>query len=52
MGIPIQILQLSRAKSESFKGIKKVLLSADYVPGALIGELTERFGCRVSPIMA
>lgn len=47
VGIPIQILRLSRAKSESFQGIKKVLLSADYVPGALIAELTERFGCRV-----
>ena len=47
-GIPIQILQLSRIKTEIFqKYIRKVLLSADYVPKVLIRELTERCGCRV-----
>lgn len=48
IGIPIQILQLSRIKTEIFqKHIRKVLLSADYVPKVLIRELTERCGCRV-----
>ncbi|BAL01558.1 hypothetical protein OBV_43590 [Oscillibacter valericigenes Sjm18-20] len=47
-GIPIQILQLSRIKAEIYqKCIRKVLLSADYVPTVLIRDLTERCGCRV-----
>jgi phenylacetate-coenzyme A ligase PaaK-like adenylate-forming protein len=46
-GIPLQILQLSRQKTEIFqKYIRTVLLSSDYVPKALIRELTERCGCR------
>lgn len=47
VGIPIQILQLGRTEANAFKGIKKVLLSTDYVPEVLIAELTDRYGCRV-----
>ena len=47
VGIPIQILNLSRQESEAFKRIKKVLLSTDYVPKVLIDELTEQYGCKV-----
>lgn len=47
VGIPVQVLYLSRAESEAFKKIKKVLLSTDYVPEVLIHELTARYGCRV-----
>lgn len=47
VGIPIQVLRLSRTKSEVFKRIKKVLLSTDYVPEVLIGELTNQYGCKV-----
>lgn len=48
VGMPIQILQLSRIKTVIFKKyIRKVLLSADYVPEVLIRELTEQCGCRV-----
>lgn len=48
VGIPMQILYLSRAKSKVFQHcIKKVLLSADYVPEALIHELESEYGCRV-----
>lgn len=48
VGMPIQILQLSRIKTDIFKKyIRKVLLSADYVPETLIGELTEQCLCRV-----
>ena len=47
VGIPIQILQLSRTEPEAFGQIKKVLLSTDYVPEMLIAELTTRYGCRV-----
>ena len=46
VGIPIQIMQLARMETEAFRRIKKVLLSTDYVPEALISELTE-YGCRV-----
>ena len=46
VGIPIQIMQLARMESKAFQRIKKVLLSTDYVPEALISELTE-YGCRV-----
>lgn len=47
VGIPAQVLYLSRTKSEAFQKIKKVLLSTDYVPRVLTDELTRRFGCRV-----
>ncbi|AOT71467.1 DVU_1553 family AMP-dependent CoA ligase [Geosporobacter ferrireducens] len=48
VGIPMQVLYLSRAKSEVFKKrIKKVLLSTDYVPEVLIHELTQEYGCSV-----
>lgn len=48
IGIPIQLLYLSRVESEIFKNkIQKVLLSTDYVPGTLIKELTDKFGCKV-----
>ncbi len=48
VGIPMQVLYLSRVKSEIFKNrIKKVLLSTDYVPEVLINELTYKYGCRV-----
>ncbi len=48
VGIPMQVLYLSRAERAVFKSrIKKVLLSTDYVPEVLIRELTEQCGCRV-----
>ena len=48
VGIPIQVLCLSRVKSGVFRNnIKKVLLSTDYVPDAIINELTQKFGCKV-----
>lgn len=47
VGIPIQVLRLSRTESEAFQRIRKVLLSTDYVPEVLIDELTARYGCRV-----
>jgi len=48
VGIPMQIMYFSRVKSEVFKSrIKKVLLSTDYVPQALINELTHLYGCKV-----
>ncbi|WP_097006900.1 DVU_1553 family AMP-dependent CoA ligase [Lacrimispora amygdalina] len=48
VGIPMQILYLSRLKGEIFgKYIKKVLLSTDYVPDVLIRELECRFQCAV-----
>ena len=48
VGIPMQVLYLSRAKNVVFKRkIKKVLLSTDYVPKVLINELTYKCGCRV-----
>ncbi|NLK33851.1 MAG: phenylacetate--CoA ligase family protein [Gracilibacteraceae bacterium] len=48
VGIPLQVLYLSRVKSDIFRNkIKKVLLSTDYVPEVLINELTQKFGCRV-----
>lgn len=48
VGIPMQVLYLSKLKSELFKSrIKKVLLSADYVPEVLIQELTQQYGCKV-----
>lgn len=47
VGIPIQLLYLSRMKSETFKKIEKVLLSTDYVPRVLIEELNQKFECQV-----
>lgn len=47
VGIPIQIMQLARMQKETFKKVKKVLLSTDYVPKTLIDELSEEYGCRV-----
>lgn len=48
VGIPIQLLHLSRAESTIFKNnIKKILLSTDYVPETLIKEITDKFGCQV-----
>lgn len=48
VGIPMQILYLSRTKSDVFKKyIRKVLLSTDYVPEVLVQELTKRFHCQV-----
>ena len=47
VGIPMQVLYLSRVKPELFaKHIKKVLLSTDYVPDALADALSAQ-GCRV-----
>ncbi len=48
VGIPMQVLNLSRLKRDVFKSrIKKVLLSTDYVPDVLIHELTHQYGCKV-----
>lgn len=48
VGIPMQVLYLSRQYSEIFKSrIRKVLLSTDYVPEVLIDDLTNRYGCKV-----
>lgn len=48
VGMPQQVLYLKRSKSEIFKSkIKKVLLSADYVPEIFIDELTHKCGCKV-----
>ncbi|MCG2729398.1 MAG: AMP-binding protein [Acetobacterium sp.] len=47
IGIPIQLLYLSRMKSEAFKKIEKILLSTDYVPQVLIDELNQKFDCQV-----
>lgn len=48
VGIPLQILYLSRVKNEVFKKrIDKVLLSTDYIPKVLINELTHEYGCSV-----
>lgn len=47
VGIPIQILYLSRTKQAGFKQIEKVLLSTDYVPQVMAFELDQKFGCQV-----
>lgn len=48
VGIPMQVLYLSRLKSDLFRTrIKKVLLSTDYVPDALIHRLTYEYRCKV-----
>ncbi len=48
VGIPSQIMRLSRQRSDVFEStVKSVLLSTDYVPETLIHELTDKHGCRV-----
>ena len=48
VGIPIQVLYLSRMKSDVFKRwIRKLLLSTDYVPTAMVDELHLKFNCQV-----
>lgn len=47
VGIPIQVLYLSRSKAECFEQIEKVLLSTDYVPKSMVAELSNKFRCRV-----
>ncbi|MBC3887192.1 AMP-binding protein [Acetobacterium paludosum] len=48
VGVPIQVLYFSRLKSDVFKRkIKKLLLSTDYVPEAMINELNRNFNCPV-----
>ena len=48
VGIPIQILYLSRVRPDIFKSkIRKVLLSTDYVPEVMIRELHQLYGCKV-----
>lgn len=48
VGIPIQLLELSRTYRKIFKNkIEKILLSTDYIPETLIQEITNEFGCKV-----
>jgi len=48
VGIPIQVLYLSRVRPDVFKShIRKVLLSTDYVPETMIRELNRLYGCKV-----
>ncbi|WP_263833127.1 DVU_1553 family AMP-dependent CoA ligase [Sulfurospirillum oryzae] len=48
VGIPMQVLYLSRVRPELFyKQIKKVLLSTDYVPEALVESLSHQGACKV-----
>jgi phenylacetate-coenzyme A ligase PaaK-like adenylate-forming protein len=51
VGIPSQVLALARMQSVKDTGqgpaIRNVLLSADYVPKAASGYLTQAWGCRV-----
>lgn len=47
VGIPIQVLYLSRIKKNAFKKVEKVLLSTDYIPQTMVDELNQKFGCRV-----
>ncbi|MDD2384769.1 MAG: AMP-binding protein [Sulfurospirillaceae bacterium] len=48
VGIPMQILYLSKVKPEVFsKYIKKVLLSTDYVPDTLVEALSQNGQCKV-----
>ncbi len=51
VGIPKQVLALARygnlTKKEKFIKIKSVLLSADYVPNAIVDELKELWNCKV-----
>lgn len=48
VGIPLQVLYLSRVNPELFKKhIRKVLLSTDYVPDTLVAELSHGGLCKV-----
>lgn len=48
VGIPMQVLYLSRVKTELFyTHIKKVLLSTDYVPDVLVEALSSKGRCKV-----
>lgn len=48
VGIPMQVLYFSKAKPEVFTNhIKKVLLSTDYVPDALVEALSDNGQCKV-----
>lgn len=47
VGLPMQILYLSRVHKDIFCRIKKLMLSADYVPEVLIQELKRKFNCSV-----
>lgn len=47
VGIPIQVLYLSRSKPKCFGQIEKVLLSTDYVPNSMVAELNQKFECQV-----
>lgn len=48
VGIPMQVLYLSKVKPEVFKKhIKKVLLSTDYVPDVLVEALSHNGKCKV-----
>lgn len=48
VGIPMQVLYLSKLKPELFyTQIKKVLLSTDYVPDALVEALSKDGACKV-----
>lgn len=48
VGIPMQVLYLSKLKPELFyTHIKKVLLSTDYVPDALVEALSKNGACKV-----
>lgn len=48
VAIPMQVLYLSEVKKDSFiKYIRKLMLSADYVPEALIERLKNKYGCTV-----
>lgn len=47
VGIPLQVLYLSRRKPGIFEKVKKVLVSTDYVPDVLVKELKELYDCLV-----
>lgn len=50
VGIPTQVLSVACGNSEADIAkarIKSVLLSTDYVPGAIVNRLRETWGCRV-----
>lgn len=48
VGIPIQLLYLSREESKVFKdNIEKILLSTDYVPETIVKEIRDKFNCKV-----
>ncbi|HYA43324.1 MAG TPA: AMP-binding protein [Syntrophobacteraceae bacterium] len=47
VGIPVQVLALARHWSGNVRPVRNVLLSTDYVPGAIIRELRRIWGCEV-----